>query len=193
MSTAKKAEVVPLSLALREAHDWSESAVFQAARLTELLDNQVAFDHANAMAAEWRALKAANTLPGGGRVEVVESFFLLTSLRHVLIWLGQVTRRGNRPPKEVVAAVKVFKAAVPSAVELRRVLEQGYRIGGWDLPELNLQSAEGGMALKAARGRDYKMAAGVSLPVAMAALRALSTVLAAARAKADEGQLAAAP
>jgi hypothetical protein len=184
MSTAKKKPApVPLALALREAHDWCESAIFQGARLTELLDNQVAFDHANAMAAEWRALRAANVLKGGARVEVIESYFFLSSIRHLLGWLGHLTRHKNRPTKETVQAVKEFAASVPRATELRRVLEHEYTIGGWDLPELNLQSPEGGMALKAARGREYRMAANVSLQGAMAALAKLCPVLAAARPK----------
>jgi len=179
MPTAKKTAPVPLDLAMREARDWCESAMFQAARLAELLDNQVAFDHANAMAAEWRALKAANVLPGGGRVEVIDSYFFLTALRHLLVWLGHVKRRGNRPPKELARAVKDFAGSVPGAVALRRVLDHEYTIGGWDLPELNLKEPGGGMALKAAKGRDYMMAGGVSLPAAAFALKKLAAALAA--------------
>jgi hypothetical protein len=182
-TTKKKPAAVPLAVALREAHDWCESAIFQGARLMELLENQVAFDHANAMAAEWRALRAANHLPSGARVEVVESYFFLTSIRHVLAWLGHLTRHKNRPTKETVLAAKEFAAAVPRAADLRRVLDHEYTIGGWDLPELNLQTPGGGMALMAARGREYRMAAGVSLQGAMAALRKLAPVLAGARPK----------
>jgi hypothetical protein len=180
-STRTKAPPVPLHLALREAHDWCESAKFQGERLTELLDHQVAFDHANAMAAEWRALKAANVLPGGARVEVVESYFFLASVQRLLEWLGHLTRNGNRPPKEVAAAIKAFKVAAPTPAALKALLDKGFTIGGWDLPELSMQSPEGGFALKAARGRDYVMAGGVNLPQTLAALRALGTVLAPAR------------
>ena len=173
---------VPLALALSEAHDWCESALFQGGRLSELLENQVAFDHANAMAAEWRALKAANVLPGGARVEVIESYFFLASIKHLLVWLGHLTRHGNRPAKEIVQATKDFSAAVPRPADLRDLLEHRYTMAGWDLPELNPQEP-GGHALRAARGRDYKMAGEISLQASMAALRALSPVLAAARPK----------
>ncbi len=181
MPSSKKAAPVPLALALREARDWCESTLFQGARLTELLDNQVAFDHANAMAAEWRALKAANVLPGGARVEVVDSYFFLVALRHLTVWLGHLTRHGNRPPRPLVAAVKAFTATIPRAAALRKILDHEYTVGGWDLPELNLASPSGGMALKAARGRDYVMAGGVNLPATIAGLRTLGAALTAAQ------------
>jgi hypothetical protein len=173
-------------MAIREARDWCESATFQGGRLIELLDNQVAFDHRNAMAAEWRALKAANILPGGARVEVVDSYFLLAAVRQLLVWLAFVMRRGNKPPKALASAIKEFTSAVPRAVNLRRILEHEYTIGGWNLPELNLASPDGGMALKAAKGQDYVMAGGVSLPRTMGALKKLKDALVAAQAPAPE-------
>ncbi len=181
MPSAKKAAPIPLDVAVREARDWCEGALFQGARLTELLDNQVAFDHANAMAAEWRALKAANVLRGGGRVEVVDSYFFLAALRSVLVWVAHFTRHGNRPQKEHVRAVKELTASVPRAAELRRIMDHGYSIGGRDLPELNLTEPGAGMALKAAKGRDYIMSGGVNLPRTMIALQKLQAALVAAQ------------
>jgi hypothetical protein len=174
---------VPLPVALREAHDWCESAIFQGVRMTDLLDHQIAFDHSNAMPAEWRALRAANYLPSGARVEVVEGYFFLSSVQHILVWLSHLTRHGNKPAKETVKAAKEFVAAFPRVAELRRVLEKEYTIGGWDLPELNVATPGAAMTFKAARGRDYKLAAGMTLPAAMAALRKLGPALAATRPK----------
>ena len=134
----KKPVPVPLPLALREAHDWCESAIFQGVRMTDLLDHQIAFDHSNAMPAEWRALRAANYLPSGARVEVVEGYFFLSAVQHILAWISHLTRHGNKPAKETVRAAKEFVAAFPRVAELRRVLEKDYTIGGWDLPELNV-------------------------------------------------------
>jgi hypothetical protein len=168
---------VPVEVAIREARDWCESALFQGARLAELLDNQVAFDHANAMAAEWRALRAANVLPGGGRVEVLDSYFFLAALRQLLVWVARIKRRGNKPGKELARTLKEFAASVPAEKELRRLLDHDYKIGGWDLPELNLTEPGGGMALKAAKGRDYLMPGNVNLPASMAALKKLAAAL----------------
>jgi len=186
MSTPKKPESVPLDVAVRDALDWCQSAVFQGARLAELLDNQVTFDHHNAMAAEWRALKAANILPGGARVEVVECFFFLTALRSLLAALGHFTRHGNKPPKEVANATKEFVAAMPKQLELRRILDGEYTIGGWDVPELHAHAPHG-LPFKAARGKEYKMAGDVSLQAVMQELRKLAPVLAAARADGKGG------
>jgi hypothetical protein len=182
MATAKKTPVaIPLSVAVREAHDWCETAIFQGARLTELLDNQIAFDYANAMAAEWRALRAANHLPSGARVEVVECYFFIAALRHVLYWLGHFTRHKNKPTKELRAAVKEFASSVPRPPALRLV-EQDYTISGnRDLPPLDLQ-VPGATPFKAQPGREYVMAGNLSLPGTLARLRKLSPVLSAARA-----------
>ncbi len=177
MPNTKKPSPVALDVALREARDWCEIAMFQGGRLTELLDNQVAFLDTSAMPAELRALRAANVLPGGARVEVVESFFFLSALRHVLSWLGHLTRHGNRPAKPVVVAARAFAASVPRAAELRRTLEEGYTIRRSDLVDFN-DLSDGGMAFRAAKAREYMMAGGVSLPAAMAALRRLASVLA---------------
>jgi hypothetical protein len=182
MATAKKTPaVIPLTLAIREAHDWCETAIFQGARLTELLDNQIAFDHANAMAAEWRALRAANHLPSGARVEVVECYFFIAALRHVLSWMRHFTRHKNRPTKELRAAMKEFVSSVPRPPVLKLV-EQDYTISGnRDLPPLDLQMP-GATPFKAQPGREYVMAGSVSLPGTLARLRKLAPVLAAARA-----------
>jgi hypothetical protein len=184
MSTPKKPESIPLDVAIREAHDWCQSAVFQGARLAELLDNQVAFDHHHAMAAEWRALKAANVLPGGVRVEVVECFFFLTALRSLLVALTHFTRHGNKPGKELAGAMKEFVAAMPKPLELRRILDAEYAISGSDVPELNVKVSTG-LPLKAARGKEYKMAGDVTLEAAMQALKKLAPVLAAAHSDAN--------
>jgi hypothetical protein len=178
MANTKKSEKVALDIALREARDWCETALFQGGRLTELLDNQVAFLDTSAMPAELRALRAANVLPGGARVEVVECFFFLAAVRRVLVWLGHLTRHGNRPPKDLVLAVKAFVASVPRAAHLRRTLEQGYAIRRRDLVDFN-DLSDGGAAFRAARGSEYVMAGGVNLPATMAALRKLGPVLAA--------------
>jgi len=134
------------------------------------------------MAAEWRALRAANVLPGGARVEVVESYFLLASVRHLLGWLAELTRHGRKPSKELVVAAKQFRAVAPKPTVLRDLLERRYTMRGWDLPELDMQSPATALALIAARGREYRMPGGVSLPATLAALRALSPVLAKTRA-----------
>lgn len=181
MVSQKTSDPAALSAAVREAHDWCQGAIFQAARLTELLDNQVAFDHANAMAAEWRALRAANVLPGGARVEVLESYFLLGALRHLLTALAPLKGRHAGLSRELSLAAKAFAAALPTPTELRRLLDVGYSMGGADLPELNDGGAATGAALRAARERDYLLGGKVSLPVVTAALRTLAPVLGAAR------------
>ncbi len=177
MRDAKKPPPVELGLALREARDWCETALLQGGRLTELLDNQVAFLDTSAMPAELRALRAANVLPGGARVEVAESFFFLAALRQVLLRLEHLRRRGHRPPKGVVLAVKAFASAVPRAAVLRRTLEHGFTIRRTDLVDFN-DLSDGGAAFQAARAREYILPGGVSLSAAMAELRSLGSALA---------------
>ncbi len=171
---------VPVAASLREALDWCEGARFQGARLSDLLEHQVAFDHANAMAAEWRALKAANVLPGGARVEALESYFLLEALRHLLLSRAPLPRRGSGLPKEVAAAVKAFKAAVPALPVVRAALGNDHSIRGAELPNLDMKTPDAGFVLKAAKGRDYLLAGGVNFPRTMAALEPLRAALAAA-------------
>ena len=152
-AVAARTAGVPLALALSEAHDWCESALFQGGRLSELLENQVAFDHANAMAAEWRALKAANVLPGGARVEVIESYFFLASIKHLLVWLGHLTRHGNRPAKEIVQATKDFSAARPAPGRFARPARAPVHDGGLGPARAQPAGTRGPRAQGCARAR----------------------------------------
>jgi len=101
---------------LRFAIEWTDRALFQGMRLTDLLGRQTSFD-LNAPA-ERAAFLAENMLPTGEPVEALESYFFVVSVAHVATWLEElvVCEIATDAARQ---AVERFRTELPDAKLLR--------------------------------------------------------------------------
>lgn len=116
-------------LELRQAHEWTAAAIFQAKRLQRLLEAQTADGLPSTWSAEtWKRHNEANRIGRETLTEEIEAYYLLSSMMQVMRWIN----RAGRLEPNIRPALRVFRDATRHVEDMRdmREHEDEYLTGG---------------------------------------------------------------
>lgn len=184
---ARQENVFSRDMVLHEADGWLAAAIFQGARFTAQLDDQVDPSRPPLpwTAEQWSEFNATHSFHNEHLREVYEAYFFVCAVRQAMRWLTHV--REYEP--KLAADIDAFESATPHLKDLRdmREHEDEYLSGeGKKDKRDDFLFLFAGMHLTASSvavtgDDDYLLGGRVSLPKTIAALRKIKPIIAAAR------------